>query len=420
MPFLTLLLLGAILVLGAISAFFSAAETAMFALRGPQIETVKASRPRDAELIAGFLARPRQLLGMLVLGDVAANVPLCLLCLLLLEEQIPRLLMIEVPRWAAAPILFAIIIGACDLVPKMLALKRPLPIASFAVGVLHFLKPVLAPLGDALERLSERLSERFTPNRWTDAAPLTAEEFETMAQLAAESGTLRGSEGPIVAEILRLGNKTVKDVMTPRVDAFAIPDDLGPDEAVARLRRAGRRFVPVYGDTPDDVLGVLDAREFLLHPEGDPYVERVLPPSFIPETMGALNLLQSFLNRKQGLALVVDEFGGYEGVVTPADLLEEVLQEAMPGGEEPLKIVDEADGTIKASGQARLDDLSERLGTELAQEGIDTLSGLIVHRLGHVPRAGAELALEAGWRVRVERSSRRRVEAVRIEKEALL
>lgn len=416
MPSLTLLMLGAILVLGAISAFFSAAETAMFALRGPQIDAVKESRPRDAELIAGFLARPRQLLGMLVLGDVVANVPLCLLCLLLLEEQIPRLLAWEMPRWAAAPILFAVVIGACDLIPKMLALKRPLPIARFAVGVLHFLKPVLAPLGDALERLSERLSDRFTPDFWHHATPMTAEEFETMTQLAAESGTLRGSEGPIVAEILSLGHKTVKDVMTPRVDAFAIPDDLAAEEAISRLRRGGRRFVPVYGDTPDDILGVLDAREFLLHPEGDSYVERVLPPSFVPETMGALNLLQSFLNRKQGLALVVDEFGGYEGVVTPADLLEEVLQDAMPGGEEPLKIVEEPDGSIKASGQARLDDLSERLGIELAADGIDTVSGLIVHALGHVPRAGAEFPMEGGWKVRVERSSRRRVEAVRIER----
>lgn len=416
MPSLTLVLLGAILVLGAISAFFSAAETAMFALRGAQIDAVRASRPRDAELIAGFLARPRRLLGMLVLGDVAANIPLCLLCLLLLEEQIPRLFAWEMPRWAAAPILFAVVIGACDLIPKMLALRRPLPIATLAVAVLQFLKPVLAPLGDALERLSERLSDRFTPKRWQQATPLTAEEFETMTQLAAESGTLRGSEGPILAEILSLGHKTAKDVMTPRVDAFALPDDLVAEDVLVRLRRAGRRFVPVYGDTPDDILGVLDAREFLLQPEGDSYVERLLPPSFVPETMGALNLLQSFLNRKQGLALVVDEFGGYEGVVTPADLLEEVLQDAMPGGEEPLKIVEEADGSIKASGQARLDDLSERLGISLEEDGIDTLSGLIVHRLGHVPRTGAEIDLEGGWKVRIDRASRRRVETVRLER----
>lgn len=389
----------------------------MFALRGAQIDAIKASRPRDAELIAGFLARPRQLLGMLVLADVAVNIPLCLLCLLLMEEQIPRLFAWEMPRWAAAPILFAIVIGACDLVPKMLALRRPLPIASLAVGVLHFVKPVLAPLGDALERLSERLSDRFTPRLWQQSAPLTAEEFETMTQLAAESGTLRGSEGPILAEILNLGHKTVKDVMTPRVDAFALPDDLGVDEVIARLRGAGRRYVPVYGDTPDDILGVLDAREFLLQPAGESYVERLLPPSFVPETMGALNLLQSFLNRKQGLALVVDEFGGYEGVVTPADLLEEVLQDAMPGGEEPLKIVEAPDGSIKASGQARLDDLSERLGIELAADGIDTLSGLIVHQLGHVPRTGAELSLGDGWKARVERASRRRVEAVRLDRE---
>ncbi len=415
---LALLLILALLGLGAASAFFSAAETALFALRGPQIDTLRRARRDDQELIAGFLARPRRLLAVLLVGDTLANLPLCLLCLLLLGEQAPRWLHADVPRWAAAPVLFAVVVGVCDLVPKLLALKRPEPFAAFAVGVLRRLRPVLVPVGEAVDRWGERLADLITPRPWRDGTPLTAEELETLAELACESGTLRGAEGLIVSELLKIGDKTAKDCMTPRVDAFALPDDLSEAEAAARIRHAGRRLVLVYGDTPDDVLGVLDAMEFLSPssaPAAGNYVERLLPPSFVPETMSALSLLRAFLTRRQSLAVVVDEYGNYEGIVTATDMIEEILGEALPGGEEEPQVEENADGSLLVGGQARLDELGERLGVPLEREGLDTLGGLIANQLGHVPRAGASLALPGGWRAVVRRSTRRRVELVLLE-----
>ncbi len=416
-PESTPLIIALIVVLGAASAFFSASETALFALRGPQIEAVKARRPRDRALIAGFLAKPRRLLSLLVLADVLANIPLCLLSLLLLEERVPALFSREVPRWAAAPILFAVVIGLCDLLPKLLALRRPESVAGPAVGALRWITPLLGPLADALDRLAERLANILTPASLKGGVPLTGDEIETMALLAAESGILRGSEGPIIGELLKLGAKSAKDVMTPRVDSFGLPDDLSRDEAARRVRRGGHRWVPVYGETPDDILGVLDARQFLMRSDDEPYVERLLPPSYVPETMPALSLLNSFLTHRQSIALVVDEYGGYEGIVTPSDLIEEILGDAMPGGESGPEIDQAEDGSFIASGQARLDDLAERLGIPLEREGLDTVGGLVINQLGQIPRAGAELALPGGYRLRVQRASRHRVELVRIERE---
>jgi putative hemolysin len=415
---LTLFLLASIVCLGVASAFFSAAETALFSLRGPQIEAVKASRPRDGALIAEFLARPRRLLGMLLVADVLVTLPLCLLCLLLFEGQVPAVFSRELPRWAAAPVLFAIVIGACDLIPKLLALKRPEPIARQAVGVLRWLSPALVPVGDALVRVVEWLADMLTPRRWSGANQATAEELEMLAELASEAGTLRGSEGPIIGELIKLGEKTAKDCMTPRVDAFALPDDLTSDEVATRLRSGRHRFVPIYAETPDDILGVLDARGFLLNPNGADYLERLLPPSFVPETMAAIQLLRSFLTHRQGMAVVVDEYGGYEGIVTPADLAEEILADAMPGGAEGPTVEHQADGTLLASGQARLDDLAEFLGVPLETDGLDTLGGLIINRLGYIPKAGTTLDLGDGLQLTIQRATRRRVESVIIEKGA--
>jgi CBS domain containing-hemolysin-like protein len=203
--------------------------------------------------------------------------------------------------------------------------------------------------------------------------------------------------------------------MTPRVDAFTLPDDLTNEELIPRLRARRYRRVPVYGETPDDIVGILDARDFLLDPTGD-YTERLIAPSFVPETMKAIDLLRSFLNRPQGIAIVVDEHGGTEGVVTLADIVEEIISDAVPLADHSLYIEAIADCQLIVAGSARLDDINEMLGTNLQEEGIDTIGGLIFNRLGSVPRPGAEMNVD-DLKLTVRRTSRKRVEEVLVVRE---
>src|SRR5438105_13749037 len=117
--------------------------------------------------------------------------------------------------------------------------------------------------------------------------------------------------------------------MTPRVDTFMLPDDLTNEEAIARLKEKRHRRVPVYADTPDNIVGIVDVKLFLLDPS-EHYTERLLAPSFVPETMRALDLLKLFLTHPQSLAIVVDEFGGTEGIITLSDIVEGILSSAAP------------------------------------------------------------------------------------------
>ena len=103
----------------------------------------------------------------------------------------------------------------------------------------------------------------------------------------------------MIQEIIKLGDKTAKDCMTPRVDTFAVPDDLTNEEAIARFRQRRHRRVPVYADTPDQIVGILDVKHFLLDPSRH-YTETLIPPSFVPETMKAMDLLRSFLSAPAG------------------------------------------------------------------------------------------------------------------------
>jgi CBS domain containing-hemolysin-like protein len=203
--------------------------------------------------------------------------------------------------------------------------------------------------------------------------------------------------------------------MTPRVDAFALPDDLANEDAIAQLKEKGFRRVPVYGDTPDNILGIVDVKLFLLDPS-EHYTETMLAPSFVPETMRALDLLKLFLTHPQSLAIVVDEFGGTEGIITMSDIVEEILSDAAPArGDVDLYIEPLENGKFLVSGDARLDDLREHLGFELEADGIDTIGGFIFNRLGYLPQAGARIELPR-LTATVRRTSRKRIQELLLEK----
>src|SRR6202795_2046538 len=153
------------------------------------------------------------------------------------------------------------------------------------------------------------------------------------------------------------------------------------------VRGKRHRRVPVYGGSPDEVLGILDVNSFLLDHD-EHYTERLEAPSFVPETMRALDLLRSFLTHPQRLAIAVDAFGGTEGVITFNDIVEEEISDARPRGDEALYIEEIGVGKWLASGGARLDDLGELVGVNLTREGLDTIGGLFFNHLGHLPKPG--------------------------------
>lgn len=419
-----------LLLLGAASALFSAAETALFSLQTHQIERLRRGHPGRAAVLDALAAEPRRLLSTILLGDTLTNVPLCLLALFYLRG-LPVAGQLGASFWFVALGLFVLVVFLCDLLPKLLALQNPEFVAPPALAVLHAVRPVLDPLARGLSRVGERLAEAFTPEALRTPLELTEGEFGGMVALGAEAGSLRAAESEMIQEIIKLGDKTAKDVMTPRLDAFALPDDLDNAAALERLRAARHQRVPVYGDTPDDILGVLDVRRFLqnLHDAGgDPaavpaYHELLDPPSFVSETMKALDLLRSFLAHPQGLAVVVDEYGGAEGIVTFSDIVEEVIGDALPrGGDEALYIEALDPGRLLAGGHARLEDLAEHPGFETLRiadaglEGVDTIGGLLFNRLGYLPRPGEVVPLAEGLVATVRQATRRRVEEVLIEK----
>src|SRR5438552_11871632 len=393
------------------SALFSGLETALFSLKPYQLRRLEEHRAGLSKFIHLFQENPRRVLNLLLLGDSLVKVPLVILCLVLLWEG-P--LASRIPQWLAGIVIFAIVVLLCDLIPKLLALSAPYRLSAIGALTLQISMPLLERVGHGLERMSTIIVDLLTPPRLRTRQRLSDEELGTLLEMGEEEGALHQEEAEMIEEIIKLGDKTAKDCMTPRVDSFTLPDDLTNEEVIARLKEKRHRRIPVYADTPDQILGIIDVKLFLLDP-AEHYTEKLIAPSFVPETMRALELLKLFLTHPQGLAVVVDEFGGTEGIITMSDIVEETLSDAIPRGDVDLYIEPLEHGKFLVSGNARLDDVSEHLGFQVEADGIDTIGGFIFTRLGYLPASGTKLEIPR-LVITVRRAGRKRIEEVLLEK----
>jgi len=393
------------------SALFSGVETALFSLKRHQLRRLETNHASLTKFIQLFRENPRRVLNVLLIGDGLINVLLVVLCLFFLWESS---LAGRIPQWAAGFSIFAIVVLICDLIPKLLALSVPYRLSTIGAFALQISMPLLDRIGHGLESVSAYVIDLLTPSHLRTRPRLSDEELETLLEMGEEEGALYEGEAEIIQEIIKLGDKTAKDCMTPRVDSFMLPDDLTNDEVIERLKKNRYRRVPVYADTPDQILGIIDVKLFLLDPS-EHYTEKLIAPSFVSETMGALELLKLFLTHPQGLGVVVDEFGGTEGIITMHDIVEEILSDAVPQDDVALYIEPLGDGKFLVSGNARLDDLSEYLGFQIDAEGIDTIGGFVFTRLGYLPPPGTQLEIPR-LAITVRRASRKRIEEILLEK----
>ena len=257
--------------------------------------------------------------------------------------------------------------------------------------------------------LDVALARRVAPQN-----SVSEEEYQELVELARQQGALAETEGEIILQILRLDRRTARDVMRPRSQMRCIPDDLSVPEMLQEARRFRHRRLPMYDENPDTIVGVLNTRTLLLDPEVD-LSEAIEFPSFVPETMNLLQLLQSLQRQQRGLAIVLDEFGGTAGIVTLEDILEEMIGRIRGESEaESLVMHRLGDGKWRISAAMRLDDFRREF-PELGEfPGVETMGGLMLHESGVVPAVG-DSAVCAGLKLMVTQADERRVRELVVE-----
>lgn len=383
------------------SVLLSMIETAFSKLTETMRQTVRQRSKIVADQLEKLMLSRREVLSAIQLADNLVTLPLIFICLWWLD--------IYLPGWLAAILLFTVVILFCELLPKLIGFAQPVKILSLCwplvTGLYQFLKPVVRLMLKWNDYWMARLSggQSLLPTE-----SLSLEEMYSLLEIAKEDGGLREEEATILRKITKLSFETANHCMVPRVDTFTLSDDLTNSAAASLLRKGRHRRVPIRGETPDDILGVLDTQEFLLSPQDKHYTEILKSPSFVPKTIPLLDLFISFETHQQNIAILLDEYGGTEGIVTLVDVLEEILGEEGPDSKAALSIEKMENGKVLASGNAHLDDLAEVLGIETSAFSAHTVGGLLIEHFGQLPKPGSLMLLE-DWEIRVRRISRKRV-----------
>ena len=301
-----------------------------------------------------------------------------------------------------------------ELVPKQLALRQPERVAAMIAGPFTIMARVGSPIVWLLGKSSHVVLRLFGLHG-DERQGVTEEELKAVLAEGHEEGVLETEERAMIERLLRLADKPVRAIMTPRTELAWIDRADTTADIAAQLREAPHSRVVVCDGSVDNVVGVVQAKTLLdrLLAGGELSIGDALQkPMVIPDAATALDALERLKSDTVGLALVMDEYGSFEGVVTAADVLEAIVGDATPAPD-PLK-PDATDGPLLLDGAAPMDEIKARLELpELPSEGsYHTLGGLLLALLRRVPRAGDRIVF-AGWRFEVLEMEGRRVSRVR-------
>jgi CBS domain containing-hemolysin-like protein len=370
-----------VVVFAGASFFFSLAETSLFSLSKWQVKQLRESEPRAGATVGRLLSEPQDLLATMVLGNTFANAAV-------LATGLWMALGGHWPMAATLMGLVVLILIVCEVLPKTLAVRRP---ERWALRVASPLWAVLAlslPLGRVVQKITGAILRALTPGTIQSRATLTDADYQELLEMAYQQGTLAQSEKEIILQIINLDRRTAKEVMKPRSQMAAISDDLSVEEMVAAARRHKHRRLPIYDESPDTIVGILNTRALLLDPQID-LAEAVEFPSFLPETMNLLQLLKSLQRQQRGLAIVLDEFGATAGIVTLEDILSELIGRIRPEIEAEGFVMEKlGPGRWRVNGTMRLDDFRREYPALGDVPEVETMGGLLMSLLEVVPTNG--------------------------------
>lgn len=405
----------ALAILLVMSAFFSMAETAMMAANRYRMKHQALRGARGARLALALLARTDRLLGVILLGNNLINAASATLATIITVRLFGE------GRWSLAlgtvAVTFLILVFS-EITPKVIGAAyadRLAPLVSFALApLLRVTRPVVWFVNLFVHAMLKVVG--FRPATQSSTA-LSQEELRSLVLEGAQY--FRGKQKTMLANLLDLEAITVDDVMTPRSQIHALDLSEKPELLRQQLATSYHTRMPVYDGTLDNIVGILAVKSLIhLMNGGELDSERLRPllrPAyFVPLGTPLLTQLQQFQVDRQRMALVVDEYGELQGLVTIEDLIEEIVGEfttQAPGGAQSLRR--EPDGSVVVDGMVPLRTLNRRLGTRFTLDGPKTLNGLIVEHLGEIPDAGLSFEID-GQRIEVLQTQDRAVKVVKL------
>ena len=377
-------------VLFLLSFFFSVSETALFSLSKLDKQKLKEQYPHLSKWIFKHLNEPRKTLGTILIGNLAvtalATATVTLLVLKLFGEA----------RLSMAMAAFTIfLIVFCEMLPKILAVRSRVKMALWVSLPLRFFVAVFAPFRILMRFVTDRILSFLVHEKIEQSDMISEKELKVLVKIGEEEGVLGGQERHMIQKLLDLGERPVKDIMTPRTDLVGLDIEEPSEKHEELIRKYHFTRLPVFQGSLDHVLGIVESQNYLLQEPRLDAKQVMREVLFVPESKRIDELLETFRLKNEHLAVCVDEFGGTAGVVTQEDILEEIFGEfydEYAKVENPIRRLGE--DLYLVEGKVNLQEFNNFFSSHLAAEEATTLGGYLFEKMGVIPVKGAVLNTE--------------------------
>lgn len=399
-----------LVILVAFSAFFSASETAFSSLNQIRLKSRADDGDRTAARVLAMSEQYDKLLSTILIGNNIVNIAAASIGTIIFTKMLGA----ERGATVSTMVLTIVVLIFGEVTPKSLAKEMPETIATAVAPVLSLLMLVLTPLTWLFSQW-KRLLSHFVHSSESDT--ITEGELMTMVSEAENDGELTDRESELIRSAIEFDDVEVEEILTPRVDVVAVADDISLEELAQTFAESGYSRLPVYHGTIDNIIGVVHEKDFYIArlKKATKIDDLVAPTLYTTGSTQISQLLRTLREQHHHMAVVVDEYGGTEGIITLEDILEELVGEIWDEHDEVTEdFRKQSDGSWLVSGSASVDDLFETLDLP-EDEDIDsnTVNGLVQEKTCHLPKVGDHFSLGEYDGV-VTRTARRRVTEVRL------
>ena len=399
-----------LVILVAFSAFFSASETAFSSLNQIRLKSRADDGDRTAARVLAMSEQYDKLLSTILIGNNIVNIAAASIGTIIFTKMLGA----ERGATVSTMVLTIVVLIFGEVTPKSLAKEMPETIATAVAPVLSLLMLVLTPLTWLFSQW-KRLLSHFVHSSESDT--ITEGELMTMVSEAESDGELTDRESELIRSAIEFDDVEVEEILTPRVDVVAVEDDISLEELAQTFAESGYSRLPVYHGTIDNIIGVVHEKDFYIArlKKATKIDDLVAPTLYTTGSTQISQLLRTLREQHHHMAVVVDEYGGTEGIITLEDILEELVGEIWDEHDEVTEdFRKQSDGSWLVSGSASVDDLFETLNLP-EDEDIDsnTVNGLVQEKTCHLPKVGDHFSLGEYDGV-VTRTARRRVTEVRL------
>ncbi|MGP1348633.1 MAG: hemolysin family protein [Stomatobaculum sp.] len=396
----------------ALSAFFSSSETALATVSHIRLRTLAEQGKRDAAAALKILERPERALSVILIGNNIVN---------LYASSLATTLTIRLfgsrAVGAATGVLTLAVLVFGEVTPKTMATRDAERIALRAAGIIRILMFVMTPAVVVVNALASVVLKLLGAEKNGKRETVTAEELRTIVRLGHEEGVIERDERVLLDNVFEFGETMARDIMIPRIDMVCVEENESYEGLLALFRREKYTRIPVCRDTPDTIVGILNVKELLLRDQEKNFQLRdfMREPLFTYEQKKTAELMVEMRKNYSNIAIVLDEYGVTAGMVTMEDILEEIVGEIRDeyDTDEEKSIRCVAENEYLIDGNLKLTDLNDALDLKLSSEDFDSVGGLVMGRLGHLPKKGDRVVC-GGLQLVVERMNKNRIAKLRL------